>query len=125
MDKQGNTIDAPVLRIISKGKGPGPDGFIDTLLYDNEKFREELFERAYEVFNEGRHIQEEERNGKLMLLSKTLETNPDPQDTRPIVIMNTFNKLIQAILLFITEERLMNFVDDYQLGFRKGSSTQH
>lgn len=48
----------------------------------------------YEVFNEGKHITEAEREGKLMLLSKTNEENPDPQDTRPIVIMNTYNKLI-------------------------------
>lgn len=79
----------------------------------------------YDTFNNGRHLTDKERSGKLMLLSKTKEDQPDPEDTRPIVIMNTFNKLIQAVLIFITEERIMRFVGDYQLGFRKGSSTQH
>jgi len=48
----------------------------------------------YDTFNNGRHLTDKERSGKLMLLSKTKEDQPDPEDTRPIVIMNTFNKLI-------------------------------
>jgi len=59
-----------------------------------------------------------------MLLSKTNDPTPRAEDTRPIVILNTELKVIQAVLLYLTEELLWRHIDNNQLGFRKGASTE-
>jgi hypothetical protein len=71
---------------------------------EDENIREQIFELAYEIFNDGRHVDDDLLAGKLMLLSKTNDPNPRAEDTRPIVILNTQLKVVQAILLYLTED---------------------
>jgi hypothetical protein len=97
---------------------------LDLNLHDNRSFREDLFQYVYDVYNNGLHIDDEVRAGKLMLLSKTGEPVPDPMDTRPIVLLTLRMKVIQAVFLFIMEETIMSCIPEYQLGFRKGASTE-
>jgi len=93
-DRGGMTTNAPVLSILSFGKGPGPDGVVDTLLLEDDNFREDIFNKVYDIFNNGQSIDQQLLEGKLMLLSKTNEANPDIGNTRPIVILNTTLKVV-------------------------------
>jgi retron-type reverse transcriptase len=40
------------------------------------------------------------------------------------MIQNTFEKVLQAVLLILLEEHIMEYVGDNQFGFRKGSSVE-
>jgi len=39
-DRGGSTKYAPILKILSFGKGPGPDGIVDTLILEDDSIRE-------------------------------------------------------------------------------------
>jgi hypothetical protein len=77
------------------------------------------------VYNEGLYVTEQDREGKLMLLSKKAgNTKPDAMDTRPIVLLNLGMKVLQAIFLHMCESRIMKYIPNWQLGFRKSTSVE-
>lgn len=86
--------DAPVLRELSYGKGPGTDNVLDNCLRRDEWLRNEAFNIVYEVFNNGLEIREQWKEGKIMILSKEKGEVPSFGNHRTITILPTINKLI-------------------------------
>jgi len=47
----GTSKDSPILAVSSFGKGPGPDNLPDVVLHRNPKYRDQIFEEVYDIFN--------------------------------------------------------------------------
>lgn len=85
-DYQGEQSKAPILKLISQNKGPGPDHIIDMILHGDDEARAIMFDEIEQIFNDGKTPDESSKEGKLMLLSKTGDANPLNAKVRPIVI---------------------------------------
>lgn len=103
-DAWGDPTRAPILRLISKHKGPGPDNLVDELIFEDAFYRNYVFNKIIHIFNKGGTIEESTLKGKLMLLNKDKEKlEPNITEVRPIVIMNTEKKAIEAVVSWLTE----------------------
>eukprot|EP01022_Parablepharisma_sp_SALTPOND_P018763 TRINITY_DN310_c1_g1_i2.p1 TRINITY_DN310_c1_g1~~TRINITY_DN310_c1_g1_i2.p1 ORF type:complete len:978 (+),score=36.60 TRINITY_DN310_c1_g1_i2:1926-4859(+) len=116
-------IDADqVRRRLSQGKAMALDMCPDELVQDDQTFAKLLY-WAKAIIN-GLPIPKLYKTGRLLLLSKTKSRTPKVEETRPITILSIVLKCLEAIWAIRYEHLIWSSIGHWQVGFRKGHSTQ-
>jgi len=117
-----NVFEKAFLKLGRK-KAMSCDQFPDELL-DITYIKKKLKQDFKEIVQTG-NIPQYLKHGRLCLLSKEKgNAFPNIENTRPIIILSALYKLLEIYWLIFTEEKILQNISDYQIGFKKHGSTQ-
>ena len=114
------------IRIMKKGKAPGPDAIKAEVLHNlAPKITSYLCTLLNECLIQGR-VPSCWKTANLVILKKGADKDPkNPKSYRPICLLNTLGKVQERLLCKrIKELRVLSGMSDNQYGFRKGRSTE-
>lgn len=128
MTKERRLTDEELVNIakgLSLNKAPGPDGIPNEVLRILIKKYPGKFRRTLQQCIDDCYFPDIWKKQKLVLLPKPVKTPGDPASYRPLCLLDTIGKLLEAIIM----KRLIEYTEretglsDKQFGFRKGRST--
>lgn len=116
-----------IIKTLRPFKAPGPDGIQNILLKNLPRSAVNLLTAIFNKCIEIGYWPSKYKIAKVVPILKSGKSPSDPQNYRPISLLNAIGKIFERIVY----SRLVEFIDKknllpaFQFGFRKGHSTIH